>query len=1426
MRPFARILTFFIAIDLIVLWPLLWRPGLPMHGDLAFPLTVSRFEANFLPLWDPYGSVSNLENLDRLLTMLPIFGIAEGLSLSMATVVKLLFFGILLVSQVAMYLWVAYLLKTFHPRNLTLPEHSERGAALVAASLYGFSPWVMPRMSAVFFWIAYAVLPIAMLFLTKALHEQRSVYAVAAAVAWSLGSGSPHFTVLLGLLLVCWTVFLALKGMAAVRWSLGGLAVMGVSYVVLNAYWIWPVMRSWRIEAVSPGYVVSTTDVEMLSRNATPINVLLGRDDWFKWWNSALVDGSGFAHWLWLGAASCLIGLATASVVRSRFHPVAPFFAILVTLSFFLSQGARGLGWPLYKWVMFDAPSAESWGWLLRAPEKFGFFFWFGVAVLIATSAARMAANPALSRLGGVPFVAAVAVAALVFTLPKLTAGTWGPYAPVRIPNDYTRVNAWLGRQPDDSKVLWLAPYNYGWSPLGEAAHTWAPDRIAGNVFPRSSLKPSYGGYHYTNPFAQFRSFIHANLDSPGLWKLLAAPGIGYVVYQADILGAARREASDLSQLKRNLPLVYHYGALYVFRNEAFSPRVSAPRSAFLVYGGLRAFRVLAELSDFNPRQSTLIFRDQQLDTPLDLPAVPLAYDASGNEIVVDRLLTSKGTIMWPFEHTSNGDGSRGWARIRTSNPYSDEWPWHTYLSWLEELDRWDFDYGRGVVATEAPSATLRLTSTVPKSELYDVYVRVLRHRRGGQLRVGANGAEIARLDTAGSEQRLRWELIARAQLPAGANTFTLVSKTGHNVVSAVGLLPSRIRSSGGLKPPNFVFVGEAVRNAGPPVAFVSLPYGGGATLRMHLRLPVKAVEMKLVPGGPSVVAAPVGQTVVANLPGDVGGDYLLLAGKRVRTITELPSLQWEAENGRGPPQGKDESVTAGLADKEGWQFWQSLPVRVKARSQLHLSWELSAIGVDQLHLKVQWIGARQLRAYPVQGQKGTFDRFGGSFIRVPSGADALRFQIVGRRVPGVVGRWILRRLELTRIEGPADFVSVLAGRRGAEVLAGQPARPLGWSAANSAVGPYEISTEGRRIVTLAETFDPLWLGQTITQSGRTSGVEHFAAFGAINAFSVPPRANLLRLRYAPHFWMIQAVEMSVLLVGASIIAIALLRVARRRSRAELKGEESIFRRNLRRLRELSDIRRVFRNWFFIGIVSYLWKFLPLPKREVVFVTRAGTKLRVPLLKNVGAAYSVLAVFAFRPYECEWELEENPVVLDVGANVGAFPLWLAEQRPGVRGLAYEPDPDAFEYLRANLDVNGLAHVDARLEAVSDRTAEGILFRSTPGDGISSLHLTSNPERLREEIITSLVSFDDAIGNVEGEISLLKIDCEGAEYEIVLDSDAASWQRVKRVVIEYHPITGKDPNALANRLTQLGFRLVKEQIRSGGEGTVWLSKEAG
>lgn len=141
------------------------------------------------------------------------------------------------------------------------------------------------------------------------------------------------------------------------------------------------------------------------------------------------------------------------------------------------------------------------------------------------------------------------------------------------------------------------------------------------------------------------------------------------------------------------------------------------------------------------------------------------------------------------------------------------------------------------------------------------------------------------------------------------------------------------------------------------------------------------------------------------------------------------------------------------------------------------------------------------------------------------------------------------------------------------------------------------------------------------------------------------------------------------------------------------------------------------------------------------------------------------------------DIEPGAVILDIGAHVGVVSCYLSKRFPQARIIAYEPHPANFARLVRNLDANMCLNVECYPLAVT-ADGRGITLhgdRRTNTGGYSAF--SSGPD------VVTVGSV--AIGSVfTGHLALLKLDCEGAEYEI-LHALRSSLSYVDRLVMEVH-----------------------------------------
>ena len=128
----------------------------------------------------------------------------------------------------------------------------------------------------------------------------------------------------------------------------------------------------------------------------------------------------------------------------------------------------------------------------------------------------------------------------------------------------------------------------------------------------------------------------------------------------------------------------------------------------------------------------------------------------------------------------------------------------------------------------------------------------------------------------------------------------------------------------------------------------------------------------------------------------------------------------------------------------------------------------------------------------------------------------------------------------------------------------------------------------------------------------------------------------------------------------------------------------------------------------------------------------------------------------------ELNLNKSSIVVDIGAHVGVVSMTLAK-RYGCKVFAYEPNPDNFSRLIANIMANDLGDLITPFPVAV--TGDGRCVKigtSTDNSGGNDIY----GDGVEVESVTLAQILDD----VGGHIDLLKIDAEGAEYEILKDAD--------------------------------------------------------
>lgn len=146
-------------------------------------------------------------------------------------------------------------------------------------------------------------------------------------------------------------------------------------------------------------------------------------------------------------------------------------------------------------------------------------------------------------------------------------------------------------------------------------------------------------------------------------------------------------------------------------------------------------------------------------------------------------------------------------------------------------------------------------------------------------------------------------------------------------------------------------------------------------------------------------------------------------------------------------------------------------------------------------------------------------------------------------------------------------------------------------------------------------------------------------------------------------------------------------------------------------------------------------------------------------------------IYKFEPSNAELN------ILDCGANVGMSIIYLKELFPNSKIKAFEPDPFVFRQLQKNINEFQLKNVEIINRAIWTEQ-KTLTFQS---DGSLGGKITDEKQGNKNIINVQAVRLKDFI---KEKIYFLKMDIEGAEYEVIKDIKE-DLHLIENLFIEYH-----------------------------------------
>lgn len=171
------------------------------------------------------------------------------------------------------------------------------------------------------------------------------------------------------------------------------------------------------------------------------------------------------------------------------------------------------------------------------------------------------------------------------------------------------------------------------------------------------------------------------------------------------------------------------------------------------------------------------------------------------------------------------------------------------------------------------------------------------------------------------------------------------------------------------------------------------------------------------------------------------------------------------------------------------------------------------------------------------------------------------------------------------------------------------------------------------------------------------------------------------------------------------------------------------------------------------------------------------------------------------------------VVVDIGANIGAFSIYAAHF--GAKVFAVEPEPNNLEALNKNISLNNMQDkIVVCNYGISDH------------DGIAVINDLGGGSTIKDDGVfgseINLITFDNFLHkNGISEIDVLKIDVEGSEPDIILAASKESLHKCKNIAIELDLRTGNQMGAIVQKLSETHHVRTMGSWERGGMIWAWI-----
>jgi FkbM family methyltransferase len=189
----------------------------------------------------------------------------------------------------------------------------------------------------------------------------------------------------------------------------------------------------------------------------------------------------------------------------------------------------------------------------------------------------------------------------------------------------------------------------------------------------------------------------------------------------------------------------------------------------------------------------------------------------------------------------------------------------------------------------------------------------------------------------------------------------------------------------------------------------------------------------------------------------------------------------------------------------------------------------------------------------------------------------------------------------------------------------------------------------------------------------------------------------------------------------------------------------------------------------------------------------------------------VISIFVENEYD--FLPVKGKTVIDVGANIGDSCIYFC-LRGADRVIGLEPFPATYEIARRNITLNNLS---SKVELILAGLGPKVGHMTVDPNYISNVE--SRAMNFEQGVVIPVLTLADIIKkfSLSPEDSVLKIDCEGCEYESIMNTSKHLLRTFSYIQVEYHDRCYD----LTEKLVNSGFRVSSKRERRGVPNTGYI-----